>query len=426
MDASVQSANDFFTYRDGEFFCEEVSFIEIAKQFGTPCYVYSCSRVVKNYRAFDAAFSTVPHLIAYAVKANSNGAVLRCLAEEGCGADVVSGGELSRALAAGIPPERVVFAGVGKRKQELERALEAKILLLNAESMGELETIRQLAGKHRRPARIAIRINPDVAAGAHTYVATGRAQDKFGIPVSKAVAAFRYASTYPELCVAGLHLHIGSQIIELEPYRKALHVAFALIEELANEGIALQYLDIGGGLGISYTGEAVPAPADLAAIVAARAKDWGGRLIIEPGRAIVGDAGVLLTEVLYRKASVSRSFVVVDSGMNDLIRPCLYQAQHRVSPVTQREGEPEEVDVVGPVCESADVLARACALPAVRPGDHLAIRDVGAYGFSMASTYNSRPRPAEVMVKEKEAFLIREREDVSDLTARERIPPFLR
>ncbi len=426
MKKSEAALTEPFAYKNGELFCEEVPLTETAKQFGTPCYVYSHSQIVRNYRAFDSAFPETPHLIAYAVKANSNGAILRALAQEGSGADVVSGGELARALAAGIPPERVVFAGVGKRKQELEQALEAEILMVNAESMGELEAIRQLAGKHRRPARIAIRINPDVAAGAHTYVATGRAQDKFGIPVSKVVAAFRYASTYRELCVAGLHLHIGSQIIELEPYRKALHAAFQLIDELANEGIVLQYLDIGGGLGISYTGEAVPAPGDLAAIVTARAKDWGGRLIIEPGRAIVGDAGVLLTEVLYRKASVSRSFLVVDSGMNDFVRPCLYQAQHRVSPVTQREGEREEVDVVGPVCESADVLARACVLPAVRPGDYLAIRDVGAYGFSMASTYNSRPRPVEVMVKEKEAFLIREREDVSDLTARERIPPFLR
>ncbi len=422
----MQSVNDFFTVRAGELFCEEVCLIDVAKQFGTPCYVYSYSQIVRNYRAFESAFSGTPHLIAYAVKANSNGAILRCLAQEGCGADVVSEGELARALAAGIPPERIVFAGVGKRKHELERALEAKIVLLNAESMGELEAIRELAGKHRHRARIAVRINPDVAAATHTYVATGRAQDKFGIPVSKAVAAFRYASTYPELVAAGLHFHIGSQIIELEPYREALHVAFHLIEELANEGITLQYLDIGGGLGISYTGEAVLGAAELAAIVAARARDWGGTLIIEPGRAIVGDAGVLLTEVLYRKAGVPRSFVVVDSGMNDLIRPCLYQAQHRVSPVTQHEGDREEVDVVGPVCESADVLARACALPAVRPGDYLAIRDVGAYGFSMASTYNSRPRPAEVMVRGKEAFLIREREDVSDLTAPERIPLFLR
>jgi len=426
MNASEQSVKDVFTVRTGELYCEGFSLTDVAKEFSTPCYVYSYSQIVRNYRAFNSAFSGTPHLIAYAAKANSNGAILRCLAQEGCGADVVSEGELARALAAGIPPERVVFAGVGKRKQELERAMEAGILMVNAESMGELEAIRELAGKHRHRARIAIRINPDVAAATHTYVATGRAQDKFGIPASKAVAAFRYASTYPELVVAGLHLHIGSQIIELEPYREALHTAFHLIDELANEGIPLQYLDIGGGLGISYTGEAVPAPGDLAAIVTARAKDWGGTLIVEPGRAIVGDAGVLLTEVLYRKASVSRSFVVVDSGMNDLIRPCLYQAQHRVSPVTQREGEPEEVDVVGPVCESADVLARACALPAARPGDYLAIRDVGAYGFSMASTYNSRPRPAEVMVKEKEAFLIREREDVSDLTAPERIPPFLR
>jgi len=423
----MYSPTSCFAYTAGELFCEGVSLAKIAGEFGTPCYVYSASQLVANYGAFDVAFSTVPHLIAYAIKANSNGAILRCLAQEGCGADVVSEGELTRALAAGVPPERIVFAGVGKRKQEIEKALTAGILMINVESMGELETIRALAGKLRRRACVAIRINPDVAAATHTYVATGRAQDKFGIPAPKVTAAFRYASTYPELAVVGLHFHIGSQIIDLEPYREALHIAFLLIDKLDDDGIPLHYLDIGGGLGISYTGESIPAPADLATLVTARANQWKGTWVIEPGRAIVGNAGVLLTKVLYRKAGVPRSFVVVDSGMNDLIRPCLYQAQHRISPVIRREGEHKEVEVVGPVCESADVLARACALPAtLRPGDNLAILDTGAYGSSMASTYNSRPRPTEVMVKGEKAFLIREREDVSAITAPERIPPFLR
>ena len=416
----------FIAYREAELYCEDASLGAIAEEFETSCYVYSYAQIVANYRAFDVAFSAVPRLIAYAVKANSNGAILRCLALQGCGADVVSEGELVHALTAGIPPERIVFAGVGKRKQELERALDAGILMVNVESMGELEAIRLLAGKRRGSARIAVRINPDVAVDTHPYVATGRARDKFVIPVPQAVAAFRYASTYPELCVAGLHLHIGSQIAEIEPYRRALNVAFPLIEQLADEGIPLQYLDIGGGLGISYTGEVVAGPADLATMITARTPDWRGTVIVEPGRAIVGNAGVLVTEVLYRKGGKPAPFVVVDAGMNDLVRPSLYQAHHTVSPVRRRDGEPQIVDVVGPVCESADVLARACPLPAVRPGDYLAIRDAGAYGFSMASAYNSRPRPAEVLVKGAEAHLIREREDFGDLTARERIPLFLR
>lgn len=414
-----------FVYKDGELFCEEVPLGEITREFGTPCYVYSYSRIVQNYRAFDDAFSSVPHLIAYAVKANSNGAILRTLAREGSGADVVSGGELSRALAAGIPPKRVVFAGVGKRKEELERAFESGILLVNIESLEELELIHVIVVERKLRVPIAVRVNPDVESKTHPYISTGRSQDKFGLPVSQALTAYRRAKAFPELAVLGIHMHIGSQITQLRPYEKALQTLLSLVEILADEDIHLQFLDIGGGLGISYAGQPVPSPADLAEVVLPMIKDWEGTLIIEPGRAILGDAGLLVTQVLYRKSSSTQPFLIVDAGMNDLIRPCLYSAQHRIVPVVELERGKGTVDVAGPVCESADILAHKCSLPHLEQGEYLAIKDVGAYGFSMASRYNSRPLPAEVMVRDKEAYLIREREDLKDLTARERIPPFL-
>lgn len=414
-----------FVYKDGELFCENVPLVEIARQFGTPCYIYSYSRIVQNYRAFDDAFSSVPHLIAYAVKANSNGAILRTLTREGSGADVVSGGELSRALAAGIPPKRVVFSGVGKRREELARAVESGILFLNLESMEELELIHAIASEREMRVPIAVRLNPDVEANTHPYISTGRGKDKFGLAIPQALTAYRRAKALPGLTVLGIHMHIGSQITELPPYEKALEALLSLVEVLADEEIRLEFLDIGGGLGISYTGQPVPSPADLAAVVLPMIKDWEGTLIIEPGRAILGDAGLLVTQVLYRKPSSPRPFLIVDAGMNDLIRPCLYGAQHCVLPVVDPQRRKSTVDVAGPVCESADVLARECLLPELEPGEYLAIKDVGAYGFSMASRYNSRPLPAEVMVKGEEAFLIREREDLGDLTARERIPPFL-
>ena len=426
MQESNRSQNSPFAYKAGELFCEDVSFAEIAREFNPPCYIYSYARIVQNYRTFEDAFSPIPHLIAYAVKANSNGAILRALAQQGCGADVVSGGELALALRAGIPSQRIVFAGVGKQKQELKHAIESQILSINVESVGELDLLHQIASAIKIPARIAIRINPNIDPKTHPFITTGRATDKFGIAAADAVDAFRYASKHPELHVIGVHLHLGSQITELSPYQAALDILFSLVENLAGEGIRLQYLDIGGGLGISYTGEPVPGPIDLASAIVPRVQGWEGTLILEPGRSIVGDAGALMTKVLYRKPGPLRPFLIVDAGMNDFIRPCLYQAQHRVTPVICDERKTEAVDVVGPVCESADVLARECLLPEVKPGEYLAIRDVGAYGFSMASTYNCRPRPAEVMVKGKEAFLIRQREKMDDLTARECIPPFLR
>jgi len=417
---------DSFSYKDGQLFCDSVPLREIAQEFDTPCYVYSYSQIVRNYHAFDDAFSSIPHLIAYAIKANSNGAILRTLAQEGSGADVVSGGELVRTLAAGIPAERIVFAGVGKRKEELEYALKSRILLLNVESLEELELLQLITAEQKMRVPIAIRVNPDVEVKTHPYISTGQREDKFGLAVPQALNAYRQARDSQELDPIGIHMHIGSQITELWPYRKALAILLSFMKTLVKEDISLRFLDLGGGLGISYTGQPVPTPFDLAKIVLPMIKNWEGTLILEPGRAIVGNAGLLLTEVLYHKVGPRRPLLIIDAGMNDLMRPCLYGASHRFLPTSNPDRKAREIDVAGPVCESADILGSKCLLPQLNSGEYLAIRDVGAYGFSMSSTYNSRPRPAEVMIQGKQAFLIREREDLADLIAKERIPQFLK
>lgn len=417
--------NPFF-YKKDELFCEKVSLEEVGREYGTPCYVYSAERIVKNYRAFDKAFSPFPHLIAYAVKANGNGAILRLLAREGSGADVVSGGELTRALYANIPPERIVFAGVGKHKEELKFALEAGILLINVESQEELETLARIAEHRKTSTQIAVRVNPAVNVETHPYLATGRKGNKFGVPINEALNLYRWGMKRPGIATVGVHMHLGSQIVNLSPYQEAVdHILSSIVRPLKVEDVAIEYFDIGGGLGISYAGESVPGPLELAQAVLPKLAEWEGTLVVEPGRAVVGDAGVLLTEVLYRKSALSYSFLVVDVGMNDFLRPALYHTWHRVQPVIRKEGAETVWEVVGPVCESADILSTACSLPPTESGDILAIMDVGAYGFSMASTYNSRPRPAEVLVKGDEVFLIRAREDIGDLTVYERIPHFL-
>jgi len=417
--------NSLFAYQDGSLFCEGVSLNDIGREFGTPCYVYSHACIVENYRRFDAAFTSHQHLIAYAVKANSNGAILRILAREGSGADVVSVGELERARAAGIPPDKIVFAGVGKRSDEIERALREEILLLNVESMAEMEQVSRIAARLSLHARIAIRVNPEVIIHTHPYIATGSTGDKFGLPVARAIDAYRRARDDRSIEAIGAHMHIGSQITDLSSYSKAVEIMNELARTISEEGTQLSYLDLGGGLGISYAGDPVSTPDDLAATVLPLLEWFNGRIILEPGRSIVGDAGVLLTTALYSKPSSPRSFLIVDAGMNDFIRPALYGAQHRVLPVRERGSSVNIVDVAGPVCESADILAHHCALPKIEPGEFLAIMDVGAYGFSMSSRYNSRPRPAEVLVRGDEAFLIRERETADDLTLRERVPRFL-
>lgn len=417
--------NTAFDHSRGDLLCEAVRLSDIAQEFGTPCYVYSHARIVENYRAFSSALASRPHLIAYAAKANSNKAILRILAREGAGVDAVSGGEMARAREAGIPSERIVFTGVGKRGDEIERALRDGILLLNVESIAEMEQVGRIARALSVCARIGIRVNPEILVHTHPHVATGGRGDKFGLPVAQALLAYRRARAERALDPAGIHMHIGSQITNLSSYRDGLRILCDLVRTLVGEGIDLRFFDLGGGLGISYLGEPAPGPAALAATVLPLLDEHEGRIIVEPGRSIVGDSAVLLTTVLYQKPSSPRSFLIVDAAMNDLIRPSLYGARHRVLPVVHREEAEQPVDIVGPICESADTLARDCLLPSVEPGEYLAIKDVGAYGFSMASHYNSRPLPAEVLVRGSDAFLIRERETVGDLTRSERIPCFL-
>ncbi len=405
-----------------QLYCEQVPVRRIAEGVGTPCYIYSEATLRRHYRAFDAAFADVPHLIAFALKANANLAILRLFAREGGGADILSGGELHKALAAGVPPSRIVFAGVGKTADEIRAALRAGILMFNVESAQELRLINTVASRMKTQARVALRVNPQVEVGTHPYIATGHKRHKFGINIDVAVEAYRLAARLPHIEIVGIHQHIGSQLTEVRPYVESLTKVLSLVEVLHREGIALQYLDVGGGLGITYNQEKPPSPADLAAAIIPLVKGTGCTLILEPGRALVGNAGILVTRVLYTK----EHFVIVDAGMNDLIRPSLYQAYHEIRPVARRARRRQlTVDVVGPVCESGDFLGKDRMLEACRPGELLAIMSAGAYGFTMSSNYNCRPRPAEVLVRGRTFTVIRARETYRDLSRGERIPRFL-
>ncbi len=418
-----------FRYQDGEFYCESVPLRKIAEAVGTPCYVYSHATLVRQFRSFDSAFSEVPHLIAYAIKANSNLALLRLLTNEGAGADIVSGGELYRALQAGIEPQRIVFAGVGKSDDEVRYALRSNILMFNVESSDELRAIDRVAGEMHTKARVALRINPDIDPKTHPYIATGLKKSKFGISAERALDEYKLATTLPHIEIVGVHKHIGSQLTQVSPYVDALKRILNLIEQLAGIGIHLRYLNVGGGLGITYQDETPLQPQDLAQAIAPLVKDLKCLLIFEPGRSIVGNAGVLLTRVLYHKANPEKAFVIVDAAMNDLIRPSLYGAYHEIKPVHEiRDKLKRQVlaDVVGPVCESGDFLAKDRMMPLVDPGELLAVMSAGAYGFSMASNYNSRPRVAEVLVKDGEFHVIRAREEYTDLVRGEMIPAFLK
>ncbi|MBX6422566.1 diaminopimelate decarboxylase [Thermosulfurimonas sp. F29] len=420
-----------FVYRQGELFAEEVPVSRIAEEVGTPVYIYSAATLRRHYRVFDEAFSDLPHLVCYSVKANSNLAVLRLLAREGAGADIVSGGELFRALRAGIPPERIVFSGVGKTEREMEEALSAGILMFNVESLGELEALSRVARRLGRPAPFSIRVNPDVDPRTHPYISTGLKKNKFGLPEEVAYRAYLRAKEDPYLRPVGVDCHIGSQLTELSPFVEALRRLKGLYLRLREEGFEeLRYLDLGGGLGIVYGEEEPPPPAAYAEAIKREFRDLDAVLVLEPGRVIAGNAGILVTRVLYVKtnppsgeSSEGRTFVIVDAGMNDLIRPTLYQAYHRISPVRERPGiESIRADVVGPICESGDFLARERRLPPVSPGDLLCVFSAGAYGFVMASNYNSRPRAAEVLVDGERYFVVRKREDYEDLVRLEEIP----
>lgn len=409
-----------FDYRRGVLHAEEVPLAAIAESVGTPTYVYSTATLTRHFRVVSEAFGAYPHLICYSVKANSTLAVLRLFSEAGGGFDIVSGGELARVRQAGGDAVKTVFAGVGKTPEEMEQALAAGLLMFNVESAEELEALDAAGRRLGRRAPFALRVNPDVDARTHRYIATGLKTSKFGVPFEEAVALYARARKMKGLRAVGLDCHIGSQLTSAAPMRAALSKVAGLYRSLNQQGHKLEYLDIGGGLGITYTDETPPSPEQYARTVLIAVEGTGAHLILEPGRALVGNAGVLLTRVLYRKQTPSKTFVVVDAGMNDLIRPALYEAHHALQPVVKRRGKPVEVDVVGPVCESSDVLARARPLVLPRQGELYAVMSAGAYGMSMASNYNSRPRPAEVMVDGEAWRVVREREKPEDLWRGER------
>jgi len=409
-----------FEYRNNELYCEDIPVGQIAAEVGTPFYLYSASTIERHYRVFTEAFSKQPHTICFSVKANSNLAVLKLLAELGAGADIVSGGELFRALRAGIPAEKIVFSGVGKRADEIRDALHAGILMFNVESRDELIAINAAGEEMGITAPVALRVNPDVDPKTHPYISTGMKKNKFGIPITEALSIYKEGQALDWIEIRGVDCHIGSQLTTSEPFAEAVTRIMKLVQELESGGIPIKYFDVGGGLGIVYDEESPPLPANYAeAIIDALGTDQM-TLILEPGRVIVGNAGILVTKTLYNKKGATKNFIIVDAGMNDLIRPSLYDAYQEVVPVVKNNQEEVVADVVGPICESSDFLARDHRLPVMAPGELLAVMSAGAYGFPMASQYNSRPRAAEVMVKGDRYQVIRDRETYEDLVKGER------
>lgn len=413
--------NDF-QYINGTLYCEQVSVAEIAAQTGTPLYVYSSHTITDHFRKLDEAFADFSHLICYSVKAASNLAILSLLADYGAGADIVSGGELYRALRAGVLPASIVYAGIGKTAPEIAKALEVGVLMFNVESAEELEQIERVAAAMGKKAQVALRVNPDVDPITHPYIATGLREAKFGIPIDRALDEYRRARGLAHIEPVGVHTHIGSQIIDVGPYAEAVQKMGDLVGALRQEGFRIDYFNMGGGFGIPYQDEDVPVPADYASRVGEVLKGLGCTVIWEIGRMIVGNAGVLLTRVLYRKSAPEKQFIIVDAAMNDLIRPSLYGSYHEIRPVSQGIRDTVKADVVGPICESGDFLARDREMPLLEQGELAAVMSAGAYGFSMSSNYNSRPRAAEVLVKGDQWFVVRQREDYEDLVKGEEIP----
>ena len=410
-----------FKYRQNTLFCEDVSIQDISAKIGTPFYVYSYATLKRHFQVFDAAFEDVSKLICYSAKANTNLTVLKIFADLGCGLDIVSGGELYRGLMAGFSPDRIVYSGVGKRVDEIDYALETGILMFNVESPVELELINRRAGELKKRAPVAIRVNPDVDPKTHAYISTGLAKNKFGIPVDEALHEYLHAKEMENIKIVGVSCHIGSQLTQIDPFIEALRKVKKFVSRLTQEGIQIQYLDLGGGVGITYDDEQPPHPVDYAAAIKAELKDMDCTLILEPGRVITGNAGVLITEVQYTKVNSGgekeKRFVIVDAAMNDLARPALYSAYHEILPAQEpaENTVQQEVDVVGPICETGDFMARDRMMPEVQPGELLAIMSCGAYGFSMSSTYNSRPKVAEVLVDGDQFRIIRQRESYEDL-----------
>ncbi|MCX5851950.1 MAG: diaminopimelate decarboxylase [Deltaproteobacteria bacterium] len=416
---------NYFHYIENELWCEEVPVERIVEAVGTPLYLYSYQTITRHFQVFDAAFAGVPHLICFSAKANSNIAILKTVVAAGGGVDIVSGGELFRALRAGADPKKIVYAGVGKTEQEITSALDAGILMFNIESSQELQVINSVAGRLGTRAPISLRINPDVDPLTHPHISTGLKQNKFGINIEKSRDEYRRAKELDHIDIVGVDCHIGSQITELGPFIDALTRLKDLIARLREDGIEVRYLDLGGGLGISYNEETPPHPDEYARAIIERAKDLDCTFIFEPGRVIVGNAGVLVSRVLYVKTNADKNFVIVDAGMNDLIRPSLYGSYHGIVPVREKGKGILTADVVGPICESGDFLAKAREITEVGRGDLIAVKSAGAYGFSMSSNYNSRPRAAEVLVRKDRFEIIRERETYDDLVRGERITDFV-
>ena len=414
----------FFQHKDGVLYCEEVPVEAIAREVETPFYLYSYRTLVRHFQAFDAAFSKLPHLVCYSAKANSSIAVLRTFINLGSGVDVVSGGELFRALRAGIEPARIVYSGVGKREDEIRYALQERILMFNVESYQEIHHINGIASTMGIQAPISLRVNPDIDPQTHPYVATGMKEAKFGIAIDRALEWYCEAKDLPHLAIKGVSCHIGSQLTEIGPFVEALKRIKELVIRLRDEGIAVEYVDLGGGLGITYHQEEPPHPQEYANAIMAEAQELPCTFIFEPGRVIVGNAGILITRVLYTKEG-EKNFVVVDAGMNDLVRPTLYGSYQEIVSVKVKEGDEMVADMVGPICETGDFLARDRLMPHFEPGDLVAVMSAGAYGFVMSSNYNARPRVPEVLVKDDAYYLIREREQYADLIRGERIPAFL-
>jgi diaminopimelate decarboxylase len=411
-----------FERRDGELFVEDVPLARIAEQFGTPTYVYSRAAFTQHYLAYAQALGDHPGMVCYAIKANSNLAVLNLLARLGAGFDIVSGGELERVLRAGGDPKRVVFSGVGKTREEMTQALNAGIFCFNVESEAELEQLSQVASELGKTANISLRVNPDVDAQTHPYISTGLKENKFGIDIERAPAVYRRAAELPGLSVQGLDCHIGSQLTQLDPFMDALDRLLVLVDELAGEGIHIHHLDLGGGLGVTYRDETPPPVSDYMDAIKARLGDRKLSLMFEPGRSIAANAGVLLTQVLYLKPTEHKNFAIIDGAMNDNIRPSLYQAWQNIVPVREHGGEVKTWDLVGPVCETGDFLGKDRSL-ALEAGDVLAMLSAGAYGFGMSSNYNSRGRPAEVLVDGDRAHLVRARETIDDQLRGEQVLP---
>jgi diaminopimelate decarboxylase len=411
-----------FLYKKNELYCEKVPVSGIAKETGTPFYLYSRHTLENHFKVFDSAFSSIPHLTCFSVKANGNLAILKIFTNLGGGADVVSGGELYRALSVDISPKKIVYSGVGKKESEIEYALEADILMFNVESSQELSLINRVASRVKKKARIALRVNPDIDPRTHPYIATGLRENKFGINFTQAFNEYAKAQRLKNVEITGVDCHIGSQIVEVSPFLDALKRLKTLMNKLKKIGINIQYLDLGGGLGIRYDKEEPPHPRDYAQSLMKELKGLKVTLILEPGRVIVGNAGILVTQVLYTKKSPKKNFVIVDAGMNDLIRPSLYGAYQMIQPVIRAKRGKMVADVVGPICESGDFLARNREIPKLKAGELIAIMGAGAYGFSMSSNYNSRPRIAEVLVDNDRFSIIRERESYDDLVRGERIP----